>query len=209
MADDYMDIGNESIFPLSPNWKKSPATSLTMTRRLHSFPGTAQSISELNPETPISFEALFTVFNKVDEYSLLEFIHAHQGRVVRFWVPYQRQLFELYEDSAIGAGAINCVDNGAAGSYQGYERIYILMTNGDMITRWVTSITTDGTKLSMVLDTPLDRSLELTNHLQIGRFLLVRFDSDQFELSIKTNNVFEITQRFYELVKEYAQLVAN
>jgi len=209
MADDYKDIGDEPIFPLSMNWKRAPINLFTITRNLVSFPGTAQSISELNEETPISFEALFSIFEKSDENAILEFIHARVGRAIRFWIPYKKQMFELFDPTSIGASALNCIDNGSALSYHGYERIYILMNNGDMITRRVVDITDDGLKLTLALDVPLDRAIDLDGYIEIGRFLLVRFDSDKFELNIETNNVFEFTQRFFELVKEYAELAPN
>lgn len=209
MADNYLDIGGEDVFPLPVNWRNKPTNLFTITRNLQSFPGTSQAISELNPETPISFEALFSVFTKEEEYDILEFIHSRRGRVVRFWIPFQKQMFVLYESATTGASSLNCINNGSVLSYHGYERIYIKMNNGDIITRWVTNITDDGTKISLTLNTPIDRDIEIGNYIEIGRFLLVRFDSDSFQFKVETNTVFEFSQRFYELVKEYSELVAD
>jgi len=209
MADDLKDIGQEDIFPLPMNWQRSPANLFIITRYLHQFAGTSSSISELNPETPISFEGLFTIFNKTDEHSLLDFMHSRKGRIIRFWIPYQKEMFTLVDPASIGSGAINCEENGAVISYQGYERIYIKMKSGDMLTRWVTGITQDFNKIALTLDTPLDRDIGLDDYFEIGRFLLVRFDSDKFEFEVSTNNIFDFSQRFVELVKEYSELAPN
>lgn len=209
MADDYKDIGAEPIWPLDLDWKRAPMNLFTVTRYLQSFPGTAQSISELNEETPISFEGLFSIYNKADEFDLLEFIHDQRGRAIRFWIPYKKQMFELFDSPSLGASAINCINNGATLSYNGYERIYILMNNGDVLTRWVTNVTDDGEKITLALNTILDRDIPLDGYVEIGRFILGRFDSDKFELQVETNNVFELSQRFYELVKEYSELTPD
>lgn len=209
MADDYLDIGAEAVFPLPMNWKRAPINTFTITRYLQSFPGTSQAISELNKETPISFEALFSIYNKADEKTLLEFIHTCRGRIVRFWIPYRKQMFDLYEAVSEGASAITCINNGALLSYHGYERIYILMNNGDILTRWITDITDDNIKLTLNLNSQIDRVIDLDGYVEIGRFLLVRFDSDKFDFEVDTTNAFEFSQRFFELVKEYVELAPN
>lgn len=208
MADSYLDIdiANEYIFPLSINWLRQPTNAFVITRYLQTFPGTSQQINTLNEQTPITFEGTFSIYNKSDEYDLVSFIHERIGRVGRFWIPYPKQLFRLYEKASVGATSLSCVLNGADLSYQGYERVYILMKTGDIITRKVDSVTNDGIKISLNLHQPIDRDIELDNYIQIGRFLLARFDSDKFDLEIETNNVFEYASRFVELVKEYAEL---
>jgi len=209
MADDLKDIGQEDVFPLPLNWISNPSTSFTITRHLQHFAGTSASISELNPETPISFEGLFSVFEKQEEYDLMEFIHSRKGRVIRFWIPYEKEMFTLVTPTSVGATALECEDNKSTLSYLGYERIFLLMRNGDMITRHVTEVTSSLGKITLTLTTPLDRDIELNSYYTIGRFLLVRFDSDKFEFSVDTNNVFEFSSRFYELVKEYSELAPN
>ena len=209
MADSLLDIGGESIFPLSPNWATKPKQSLIINRFLKEYPGTATEMETLNEETPIKQEWSFSVYNKADELTLLEFIHDHKGRIIRFWVKYQSQSFILSQAVSVSSSIMYVEHNEFQLSAEGYERIFIEMNNGDIITRHVTAVTEVGDELLLDLTSIIDRDIGLDDYITISRLLLVRFDDDDFSFKIDTDKISDIDLRFYELVKEYSELAPN
>lgn len=209
MADNLLDIGDESIFPFNLNWSILPKSNFLVTRNLLQFQGTSSDLSELNPETPIIFEVLVSIDDMGSAYSLLEFIHDSKGDVIRFWIKYPKQMFKLVQDSSIGSAILYADPNTFDSAAQGYERIYITMKNGDIITKQVTSADIVSGVMQLGLGSALDREITTDNYFEIGRLLLVRFDSTDFEFKAITNVYLDITLRFFELVKEYSELAPN
>jgi hypothetical protein len=211
MADSLLDIGAEPVFPLEPNWISTPKQSFNITRYLNQYPGTISEISEMNPEVPISLEAEFDLKSKEDEFTFITFIHTHLGRCVRFWFRWPKTLFTVKDPMSNGSvGMVVHKDNSSL-SLQGYERIYILLTNGDVVTRHITNAVLDdaNNEVELTMATALDRDIALADIDRVGRFLLVRFDEDLFRLKIINDHKSTVNLRFQELVKEYAELAAN
>jgi hypothetical protein len=150
-----------------------------------------------------------TVSSKTDEYDLIDFFYNHRGRWAKFWMRSTVREFTLKENALSGSGAIITYVNGAHLQYQGYERIYIVMNNGDVLSRKVGNVTYDDVneKYTLTLTTNLDRDLETDNHFLIARLLLGRFDEDSLILDYETDGVSEQVFTFQELVKEYSEIV--
>ena len=208
MADSLTGMGSFELFPLEPNWAKSPSASAVFVRHYESYPGTAQKLGSLTSLVPITMDMGFTL-EKADEYAAMAFFAARRGRWQRFWFKGAKRAFTLKEDMASGSTVLYVYDNGAYDLYQGHERIYIEMRSGDLIVRHVTSITDDtetNQRLILLLDTALDRDVNLDNHWKIGRLLLGRVNMDKILLRFKTSHASEITGRFMELPTEYSEI---
>jgi hypothetical protein len=210
MANDFEDIDypNIPIFPLLPNWASEPGSEILLARTIHEYRGTAQRLISFTPDVPISFDASFTTYNKEDEYLLIDFYNNRKGKNERFWSYHPKIAFELKQDMGSGATALVCLPNYAEAQYQGYERIYIVMNDGDILTRKVNNVIYDDLQdeLSVEIATALDRDIDEDGYTRIGRFLLSRFDEDELNLNHKTSLTTETDLRFYELVQEYNEI---
>jgi hypothetical protein len=210
VANDFEDIDypNIPIFPLFPNWTTTPNSEIALARTLLQYRGSAQRLIPFTDDVPISFEAKFTTYIKEDEYSLLDFWNERKGKNERFWSYHPKIAFELKRDIGSGATALVCLHNYAESQYQGYERIYIIMNDGDILTRHVTNVSYDDLldELTVEISTALDRDVNLDNHARIGRLLLSRFDEDEMSLTHRSDLATETDFRFYELVKEYDEV---
>jgi hypothetical protein len=206
MANSYLDIGdNPIIFPFEPNWASRPDTELAVTRYFVQHKGGSTLLLQQNAETPIAFSADFLIRNRSQSFQLLSFIHERVGRSYNFWVKYPKTLFTLAFNASSGATSITVLGNNFYLQGLGFERIFIEMNNGDILTRHITSNVhneaLDTTLLNLA--SPLDRVVTTTNHMMIGRFLLCRFDIDDFNLRLESDLVYSTRLKFYELVKEY------
>lgn len=208
MADSLSGIGSLEIFPFEPDWSTPPASEIIMTRRLQSFPGTVHAIESIAADVPIAVRMGFSVLDRGELHDLTDFMVSRTGRLKRFWVRHPKSAFSLLQSASSGGTTLTAIPNKAARQYQGYERIYVLMNNGDLVVRHATDVAHDvvNEQTVITLDSPLDRDIGLNDYRVIGRLLLVRFDQDKFDFKMLTNAVGEITLKFHELVKEYAQI---
>ncbi len=206
VADSYEDLGTHPRFPHAPNWSRAPGTSLTLPRRILEFRGSAQEIAALTPDVPLSFEAEFTCVDKAEEHAVVDFFNARKGRCEPFWVAHPRRHFTLKEAANAGALVLNVAPNSAELQFQGYERIFLEMANGDVVTRHVyeAAFNEVQARVELSLETALDRDVTPENHVAFGRYLLARFDDDVLKERVLTDGVSAIALRFVEVVGEYA-----
>jgi hypothetical protein len=213
MADSYptADVGAVADFPrfpFDPNWAEMPQTKLTLLKRILQHRGTSHELTSLTDEVPIGFEAGFTLFTRADYNTMLDFFVDARGRANRFWVKHPRRHFKLKVAASNGDSQIKCYDNNFHNQYQGEERLYIIMNDGDVLARHITAASYDSGNdwLLLSLNTQLDRDISLTNHVIIGRYLLARFDDDEWTYTAQTDTVIEFSFNFMELVREYDEI---
>ncbi len=206
MADSMTEIGSTPFFPLEPNWVKTPAVTQQMARRLHQYPGSVDEMDVITGDVPVRMEMGFTVFDKSEEYTLVDFFVNRYAMVEKFWLAWPRNQFDLNRDHNVGESVLDCYRNYAERQYQLYERIDILMNNGDRIVRKVIGTDNDETETRITLDTSLDRDVDADGYLRFSRLMLCRFDVDILELQAKTDRVAEINLPFLELVTEYDEV---
>lgn len=212
MADSLLDVGvGEFYFPLSPNWVSLPKNQFLITRYLFEYRGTSALMQTQNVETPFIFEARFDIENKNEEFQIQEFIHNVMGRTKRFWIRYPKNLMDLADDATIGSTQLNIVPDNTNLLFSGYERIYFLMNNDDLITRKVTEAIYDeaNDKVNLTLETAIDREIGVDDYYEMGRYLLVRFDSDNFSFTLDTDHKLRFNQKFQELIRDYDDLAPN
>lgn len=195
------------LFPIEPDWSKLPARRMIYARHLMGYPGTIHEIGETTTRVPISLD-MGVLMRKAEEFELLDFFCTHHGRHLRCWLKSPVRAFTLKQDMASGSTVLYVERNGAQDWYQGHERIYILMADGELLVRHVQGIIddTDNDRLILSLDSPLGRDVTLGNHYIIGRYLLARFDMDRLDLSFITDGVSRAALKFLELTAEYSEL---
>ena len=207
MADSLLDINYPTypLFPFDPNWASEPKTMASMTRRVVEFQGTSQQLVLLTEDCPIQFNAAFLFTTKADIYTMWEFFCARRGRCQRFWIKHPKRLFRLKVAAGTGTDFLGCYPNAFHRPFRAYERLYIRMNNGDILTRSVTAAEyNEGEdRLDLTLDSNLDRDIGLTDYDCIGRLLLCRFDADELPEVIYTTTISEVQFSFVELVQEY------
>lgn len=208
MADSITQTGSIPFFPLEPNWATLPKSAVIMGRSIQVKEGTVDRIDTFTDDAPVKVEMGFTITSKEDEYSLIDFFNNRKGMYERFWITWPRNQFDLIRNHSSGDTVLECEYNKAELQYQGYERIEIMMNNGDKIIRQVTTVTANDaeTQVNLSLDTSIDRDIGTTDYLKIARLLLVRFDTDTFTFRTETDTISELMIPFMELVNEYSEV---
>jgi len=209
MANSFSSLGAPVLFPFEPSWADPPEMSPVIMRRIITHRGTVQQVESTMGDVPVRLTLGFSLLSSADIFSMTEFFMARKGRSGRFWIMHPTEAFTLKSAASLHQNILICHDNLAARQFQGYERIYINMTDGDILIRKVTAVTSDQQTGSceLTLDAPLDRVINADNHTRIGRVYLVRFDQDDLAFNFATPDAAnDIRLSFYELVKEYAEL---
>ena len=204
---DLQDLSGESLFILDPNWATLPKYNLYPMRRILSYRGGDQ-IQSKGSVPYYSFNGTYLLYDRTRKNYFLNFMNDHSGRLNRFWVKHPQMSFTQKGDYGTGAVKINVERNQFDWIYQGYERLYIEMPNGDIITRKIDSVVENvgADRLELSFTPALDRNILTSQKAKIGRLLLMRMDHDQFSYKILTDEISEITTRFVELLYEYLEV---
>lgn len=212
MTDSYEDLGSFTLkFPSNLNWEENPSSEIDISRYLYSPDGSSFLLEQITGSAPIRLKKKLTLYSRSELYTLVDFFNRNTfGELRPFWIFHPKTAFTLKQDSLSGSSELYCNYNGFELQAQGYERIYIKMIDGSILTRKITSGSYSETNNLIILnlETPLDRDITLDNHLIIGRYLLVRFEGESLEISYINDLVSETTLQFLEVVKEY-DLVLN
>lgn len=207
MSDSYEDLGTVTDkWMRRPDWS-SPVAQNFDTNLLETLSYTGTSIEVYNKASvfpPIVMKYKYVNNSKSDEYELINFITTVQGRLKKFWIPTWQSPFNLALD--INLGDMSCrVSNNNYGLVVTQEhRLLFVLRNGDFISRKVTvSVELDDEEELLTVDTAFDRDIQIDDVELICYFLLVRFNSDTFQIRYITDIDSEITFDVYELIKEY------
>lgn len=206
MSHSYEDITRTSRkFTLKPDWVQPPEGDFRFNRDMLRFPGTISEMYNLGSAISRSIKYKFTNLSKADELYILEFFRDCQGRLVRFWLPVWENAMRLYTSIATFDEYLYVYNVRFYSQYYEHERIFIETTTGDVITRHVVGSTGDPADPYEVLqvETPMDRNLTQDDIAFFGRYLLVRFDIDELEVRMITDEVSELVIPFVEVVHEY------
>jgi uncharacterized Zn-finger protein len=204
MADSLTKVGSIYRWEKEPNWVNDITAEYKLSRRLIAYPGTPVILEPVAEETILAVTLKFMCKDKDEEYQFITKFVDFKGRVGRFWMKHPANFFTMKTNSFVGAPGIYCEYNGFGEIYQGYERVFIPMNDGDLVVRKVVGVSeTVGSHTFLQFDTILDRDIITGNHLMIGRYLLGRFDSDSLRFVHHSNVVSEVDINFVELVKEY------
>jgi len=202
MADSLEDLGGYDLFPIEPNWAVTPKGDLDLAKELINYPGTVSQLIGFTYDVPEVWSFGFSP-DKDEEYDLINFFVGKYGRTGAFWMKLPHTEFTLTTTALSGSTELRVERNLAERQYQGYERVWIDMHTGDILTREVNDTTDETTYLSLSLTTSLDRDITLTNHYKICRLLFCRFDEDALIMNYSQDYYPQITIYVRELVKEY------
>ena len=204
MADSLTKMGSFELFGLEPNWSSDISVEHLLSRRMLQYAGTPTTLEDIAPEIPIALDLEFLCWDKQREFDLITFFVSKKGQANRFWLKHPAAAFTLKTSASAGAAGIYCKRNSFDLVWQGYERVYILMSSGDLVVRKITSCSGGSDYTYIGFDTVLDRDLMATNHLRISRMLLGRFSTDKLKIKSSTDLVGRASLSFVELVKEYS-----
>jgi hypothetical protein len=209
MANNFTALGDVPLFPFEPTWSEMPRISPVILRRIVSHRGTVQQVESTQGDVPVKLTFGYSLLTSADIMAMTSFFLDRKGRLGRFWIRHPLEAFSLAAPASINQNLLVCQDNLAARQFQGYERIWMEMADGDLLIRQVTEASADPETglVTLTLDTNLDRVVNADTLFRIGRMYLVRFDQDDLKFLFATpETAGDITLTFYELVKEYSDL---
>lgn len=183
------------------NWKSSPTYDFESHRQVIEFDNSSASIFSLEDKQPVKLEFDVTVDTKKEEYLLTKFFNDRKGDLERFWFPLTFNIFTL--TNAVNIGQEQFEVNSPNFTYLGHERIFLLLQNGDLITRHVTDFDLiSGTPRFTVAE--FDRRIEPEEVILSSMMLLMRFDQPQLDLDFPADMITSNTRvRLIECVQEY------
>jgi len=205
MADSIEDLVHTTDrWMVKPNWVTKPNRDFTLNRDTLNKDGTRYTLYSISDYLEHSWGYEFLVPDKETEFAILYFFSRRRGRHKRFWTPVWKNTFTLHTGITMFDGYCDVEDRRFANVYQGYERLFILLTNGNLITRQITAVTTpeDGVERFTVA-TVFDRDIAITDIAYFGRFMLCRMNADTLTMNHKTCHVSTHALRLKELVREY------
>lgn len=209
MANSFSGLGDLELFPFEPSWADPPSMTPVFVRRIISQRGTVQDVESVTGDVPARMTLGFSLLSAEDVLAFSDFFMERKGRLGRFWLMHPACAFTLAASASLNQNLLVCRDNLAARQFQGYERIYLLMNDGDILIRQVTAVESDqdGSLCTLTLDADLDRVVTPDALARIGRVYLVRFDQDDLDFRFITPGAAgDVRLTFYELVKEYGDV---
>lgn len=209
MSDNLLDLGTTPVWRLDKtymNWREQPKWNFDLARDMVAFDGTATQLVMLLDEQPQEIEFLATLRNKSEEKQFLADFVTRKGQHERFWFTLPSNRFTL--NGSHSQGVTTLVMKRNDWQYQGYERIYILMSNGDLITRKITNVSVDEQAgiMNLTLSTATDRVIEPTNVLLISFMILCRLAIDVAEIKHISMAISETNVKMLELTGEYSDV---
>ena len=208
MADDLQDLGTtpefRQLFSEYQDWKETPRLNVKTNTNLFGFEGTAQQLLNHSPEQPHALQFLVTLENLQQIFDFLTFFVARKGRLEKFWFPLPYNVFTAVGQQVISATKL--LVNSPSFDYKGFERVYLLLENGDLITRHVTAVSDAGGGNLFFDVSALDRTIEESDVVLSSLLLLVRFDQDDVELLQKQLYCSSFSVRLLELINEYSEV---
>lgn len=206
MSDNLIDLGTTPLWRLDKtymNWREQPKWNFDLARELISFDGTVTQLVMLCDEQPQEMEFLVTIRSKAEENQFLTDFCTRKGQHEKFWFTHPSNRFSLLNSVLQGETTLTMSRNDW--KYQGYERIYIMMSNGDLITRKVTAISENevASTMNITLSTAIDRAIEPSDVILISFLLLCRLAIDVVEIRHLSTTISETNVKILELTGEY------
>jgi hypothetical protein len=198
---DLESCGTSTIFNIRPEWSREPNMEIQFGRELIQYDAAMTQFRFLTSELGWKVTAEYFNIDKAVEYSLLDFFHQRKGKLSRFWLPAWAQYFTLAQDiSPLATTFFLAEDNSFQYVYRGYERFFMLLKNGHIITRKITASLGNG---EYSVASAFDRAITPADISLFGKLLLVRFDQDEIAMQHDTTDLSTCTLTFQELAKEY------
>ena len=206
MADVLSGLGGiTTILRKKGIWNNQNPIDFMQSRNIFEFTGTVIELISFSDDRPQVVDIEFVNKSKQEEFELMDFFNNCEGMLKKFWFQPPQSMFTFLKDLVSGSSSITVANNGIKESWRGFERIYIELSDGDLLTYNITDIQ-DGEnedELFVLIDTPLDRDVFISDVRLFGFLLLVRFNADFLEFEKLTQQSSLVKTQMLELVKEY------
>ena len=207
MADDIQDIGtNTLMWREQPNWVDDVENEMLFSRDIPEYPSSSMDLLVHTAKVPRKIKYSYDNLSKQKELELLNFFTARKGRHGGFWLVGYNKEMQVSQDIPSGTKDIVYENNSFLDGRLGHERIFILLKNGDLITRQIDSAVyfdPEETQIYSTVVTAWDRSIVVPDIFLVGRLWYVRFDTDELKTDYEKIDISSVTLNFYELVEEY------
>lgn len=206
MADDLNDLGGAQLWRPTIEWREAPENSFDVSFIVLEAPGSSHEVIAISKEKPHKHNFSITLQTKAYEYDLVQKFYELKGRLTRFWFMNPLNLFTLLGWHGMGASALTVFFNEF--DYRGYERIYIEMKNGDILTHKITGLVEDeeNGKATLQLNGITDRDINPMDIKIFSLLHLARLDIDGLDIQHRNTRFSETRLRLLELVKEYSEI---
>jgi len=208
MVDSLSGLAGYPLYHIAIDVKESPKSALPASRQFLGETGTRREVVTHTTNLPFKWSTNFTQLARSEIYTLLDFFNIVRGRRTPFWWIFEQKLFSAAANY-IAIDTILAIEaNLSALDYRGYERIFLLLQNGDLITRQVSAINqglNEEDPYSLVITEQLGRVVNKEDIALFGKLLFCRLDSDDIKLSYQTATIANASLDFIELVEEYPE----
>ena len=206
MSDHLTGLSGYDLYRMAIDAKTAPQSQLEPSRSFVSEPGTRKGVVTHSTNLPLKFSYGFTLIDRSEIYEMLEFFTAVRGQLTPFWWCMEQNLFAPSADFLTGQTVLSIEDNGFVEDFAGYERIFMRLISGDLLTYQVDDVASGlnpGDPMSVTIETALDRDVDASDIDMFGKLLFCRLDTDELSMSYKTSDIAECSLEFIELVEEY------
>lgn len=204
MADDIQNTGSITAhWHRSPNWIKPVKIGARLSAQIVRYIGTPDALVSENEVAPRRLQMIFNNPDKAHEKQLLDFFMTQKARLHKFWLPSWQEDFTLAEDYISQTAHLVVKFNYFDYARRGYERIMLILHNGDKIVRRVSAATRHGDVIHLSLATTIPRNISKSEITLFSFYLLCRFDSDSLKVRHTTAHYSSVVAEFYELAREY------
>jgi len=206
MADDIRDLGSAGLWRPRGNWGTLPDYDFDTARQEVAYKGTVTAVEEFTPERPHKLEFEIQLRDHSEQFDFLEQFHAVLGMHNRAWLVLPLTMFRLVTQATATDTVIEVAR--CEFDYRGFERIAILLKDGDLITRAITASNFDENSGTLFLSFAdgLDRVIAPDDVLSIATMPLIRLGLDAVTLEHDTDGVASVSVKVVELVNEYSDI---
>lgn len=204
MPNDLQGLGSTNkIFIREPNWIVNPKSNFDFSREMNQFVGTTLNIYNLTNSVASDFSYTYSSLSKENEYYFTNFFCDRRGKFKKFWLPYWKNPFTLQSDISLGDSVLTIDSANYNLIDQGYERIFIKLKTGSIISREVLAVVNNGTSEDIFLKTVINMNIKISEIKFFSRLLLVRFNQDEMEIKYYSDNKSDVQFSFKELPFEH------
>lgn len=197
MADSLEDLNEIEIWRPDPNWREVIEYAWDIDRQVLNFDGTIDQVIANSQEKLHRFSFTVSCQTKAEQKTLIDKFIELKGRYQKFWFLNPFTLFTLH--TAIEEDDTEIVVKQNNYEISELQRIYILLDNGDLITREITGQVDGIDTMTFSLATPMDRAIEIANIVLISILHLCRLQNDTLEMRNITDTVAEANIAIQEL----------
>jgi len=206
MSDSICDLiacGTDTIFRFKPDWTSRPTMEITTGRELVQYDKAAMRYRNLTDKISWNVKMKFFNLTKANEYDILQYFISHRGMVNKFWLPVRWNYFSLYNSIVSGSKTFIPADSSFEYIAKCTERIFILLKNGDMLTRQILEQNLIPSPVEYTVKTAFDRNIAQIDIDILGKLILCRFDQDELQFNYISTELSELDLSFRELGQEY------